>query len=180
SGSTSPRLEDRGGGRNEECGDRNRKSIVLPTQGGEKAHRGENQIPFGHQQHRQQRVRPGLIQTLKRSGPPCAVIDPANLAQRSDQALTIDPAAPTEMSGSVVLFRPLLCEQRLRAPIPLLLSPIRSDRVAAVMPDRGRGAEAQGSTLCLQAPAKIYIVTRHAKLRIEPMDGHDRCPSKGH
>src|SRR5258705_13124346 len=57
---------------------------------------------------------------------------------------------------------------------------MRSNRVAAVMPDHGRRAEAQRAAVCLQAAAKIYIIARYAKLRIEPMDGHDRRLSKGH
>src|SRR5215467_4180530 len=70
------------------------------------------------------------------------------------------------MSGRVVLPRPFLLQQSLRAPIALLLLPIRLERVAAVMPHHRRGRETNHADLT-QAPAGVDVVTGRAEDRIE-------------
>src|SRR4029450_3211312 len=75
------------------------------------------------------------------------------------------------MSQHIIFFWPFLLEQRFRLAVPLLLLPIGSDRIAAMMPDHGCRAKANGPTLLLQAPAHIHVIASRTKLWIKPSNG---------
>src|SRR4029453_16804251 len=75
------------------------------------------------------------------------------------------------MSQYIIFFWPFLFEQRFRLAVPLLLFPIGPDSIAAMMPDHGCRAKANGPTLLLQAPAHIHVITSRTKLRIKPSNG---------
>src|SRR5262249_18012263 len=61
-----------------------------------------------------------------------------------------------------------------------LLSPIRSDRIAMVMPDERRGAESQMPAALLQSPADVHVVAGLGVSRIEAAHLFERPPAKGH
>src|SRR4029450_4316081 len=75
------------------------------------------------------------------------------------------------MSKHIIFFWPFLLEQCFRLAIPLLLFPIGPDSIAAMMPDHGGRAKANGPTLLLQAPAHIHVIASRTKLRIKPSNG---------
>src|SRR5215470_8353337 len=81
--------------------------------------------------------------------------------------MAVEPPSPRDMACGVVFLRPLALEHRFRSPVTLLLFPVRSHRVAVVVPDHSSGAEAKRSTAFLQTPADIDVVTGGSKLRIE-------------
>src|SRR5581483_9538016 len=84
------------------------------------------------------------------------------------------------MAGSVVFSRPFALQVRLCFAITLLLPPICTDRIAAVMKDRSSRHKSQFGSLVLQPPAEVYIITGHAKLGIEPAHGLKRSFTKCH
>src|SRR5215510_10189622 len=72
------------------------------------------------------------------------------------------------MSKHIVFFWPFLLEQRFRLAVPLLLFPVGPHSIAAMMPDHGCSAKANGPTLLLQAPAHIHVIAGRTKLWIKP------------
>src|SRR4029079_17983288 len=86
-------------------------------------------------------------------------VDALPAVQRLGEPLAVQPPVPGHVAEVVVLLGPLALEHRLRAPVAALLAPVRADAVAAVVPDDGRGAEAEGPAAGLQAPADVDVVT---------------------
>ena len=135
---------------------------------GERAQNRHEQIPFGHQQERIDQARSRLVERLEWRQPPNAMIDAARPPPHIRDA--VHPARPFEMAGGVVFFRPFLFQQRLGFSVALLLAQIGANGVAAMMPNHGRGAEAQRPPALLQAPADIHVVPRDPELGIKSSD----------
>src|SRR5690242_9039097 len=95
-------------------------------------------------------------------------------SQRIDQTRAIQPAGPGEMTDGVVLLRPLAFEVGFGVAIVPLLTPKAPDRIAAVMPDDRRRAEAQCPPAVLQAPADVHVVAGDAESGVEPADRSQR------
>ena len=106
---------------------------------------------------------------------------------REDRArqAAVERPSPARLPGRVVLLRPLPLEQRLGLAVAVLLLPVRADRVAAVVPDHGRGAEAERPAALLEPPADVDVVAGGAELRVEAADRLERrrggtpCCSRG-
>src|SRR5438445_12165760 len=128
-------------------------------------------MPFRHLRQRAKQARRGLIERLVRREAPDAVIDarPAP-PERARQPAAVDAARPAHVPWAVVLLGPLPLQHRLRPAVPDLLFPVGTQRVPAVVPDHGGGAEAQRPALLLQPPAHVHVVPGGAELRIEPAD----------
>src|SRR5258708_19361162 len=95
-------------------------------------------------------------------------------------AIAVNPAVPGRIAGRVVFFRPFLFQHRLRPAITALLPPISAHRIAPVMPDYRRRAEAECPTVLLQPPTHIHIIARHPEQRIKTADGTKPAGSEGH
>ena len=92
-------------------------------------------------------------------------------SQRKRESPAVDASRPRQVAGAVVLLRPLRLEECLGLPVTLLLLPVRTQRVASVVPDHGRRAERKRPSTLAQAPADVYVVASGAKLRVESFDG---------
>src|SRR6478672_13305067 len=108
------------------------------------------------------------------------MIDARRPAEHELVTVTIDAARPGRMAGDIVFVGPLAFEQRLGFAVVELLSPVGSDRVAAMMPDRGRRTVAERSALLLQPPAYVDVIAGDGKLRIEAANRIERAPAKSH
>src|SRR6059058_3411528 len=82
-----------------------------------------------------------LVQYLKRGTSPRALINPAVQAEDPHQSFAIDAPVPTDMSQTVVVFRPLFFQHRLSASVSSLLLQISEHRVSPVMPHHCCGVE---------------------------------------
>src|SRR5215207_6678844 len=84
------------------------------------------------------------------------------------------------MPEGVVPLRPFPLQQRFGLAVALLLLPVSSDRVAAVVPDQRRRIEAEGPPPLLESPADIHVVTRHPESRVEAADRLELVFPEGH
>src|SRR6516165_1578944 len=82
----------------------------------------------------------------------------------------IDSPGPADMAERVAALRPFILELRLGLAVAVLLLPERADRVAPVVPDHRRRAEADRPAAVLQPPADVDIVAGGAKARVEAAD----------
>src|SRR5207247_6263824 len=82
----------------------------------------------------------------------------------------VDPARPAHVPRTIVLFRPLALQHRLRPAVADLLLPIGAHGVATMVPDQGRGTEAEGPPPLLHTPAHVHVVASSAELAIESSD----------
>src|ERR1051325_6748061 len=89
-------------------------------------------------------------------------------------AVAVDPAAPGEVAGGVVLFRPLSFEQRFGLSVTDLLVPVGEHGVSPVMPYHRCRAEAEREAFLLKTPADVDIVAGGANLFIEYADIEQR------
>ena len=100
--------------------------------------------------------------------------------ERLRQGPAVDTPGPAELSRAVVLLRPLTLQQAFGATVASLLPPVRSHRVAPVMPHHGRGMEAQRPAARLQPPAHVHVVACAEVDGIEAADGEQRVAAKCH
>ena len=91
-------------------------------------------------------------------------------AQRPREPLAVEPAR--HESGRRRCTSPATCARASPRPrrSRLLLAQVGADRVAAVVPDHRRRAEAERPAALLQPPADVDVVAGHAELRVEPAD----------
>src|SRR5215218_3700043 len=73
------------------------------------------------------------------------------------------------MTRGVILLRPLTLQEGFGFSVSLPLFPIRSDGIAAVMPDHGGGSESDLAVL-LQSPTGVHVISGGAVNRIEAAD----------
>src|SRR5215217_4797954 len=84
------------------------------------------------------------------------------------------------MPEGVVPLRPFRLQQRFCLAVALLLLPICSDRIAAVVPNHRRRAEAKSPPPLLKPPADIHVVARHPESRVEAANRLELIFAKGH
>ena len=82
-------------------------------------------------------------------------------------AVAVDPSAPGNMTGRVVLLGPFSFEQCLGFAVAYLLLPIGQDGLSPVVPYHRRRIKTQRMTLLPQSPTYINVITGSAKLFIE-------------
>src|SRR5258707_10721234 len=108
------------------------------------------------------------------------MIDSSLLTKHPGESSTIEPSGPYKIAEGIIFLRPLPFQQGLGLPVVLLLLPIGTHRVAAMMPDHSSRAETQRPAALLQPPADIDIIARNAKLGIEAADRLKAGFTKGH
>ena len=71
-------------------------------------------------------------------------------------------------------------EERLRLPVTHLLLEVRLHRVAPIVPDGRRGAEADGVVAVLEPPAEVDVVPGGGEDRLEAADILERLLGERH
>jgi hypothetical protein len=84
------------------------------------------------------------------------------------------------MAGEIVLLRPFLLQEGFRFAAIVLLLPIGPNGITPVVPNHRAWAVSEGPAVLLKAPADIHIVSRSAKLRVEPPHGLQSGFAKSH
>src|SRR6187549_1502439 len=102
------------------------------------------------------RARPA-IETLERRFSPHTVMNDGTLARGSIYTRNINATCPGKMIGCVESAWPLVLQQSLGAPIPALLAPVRSNRWAAMVPDKRGGHKTDGPSFLLYPPTDIHV-----------------------
>ena len=120
------------------------------------------------------------MEYLKGSSAPRALVNPAAQAEDPHQSFPIDAPVPTDMSQTVVVFRPLFFQHRLSASVSSLLLQISEHRVSPVMPHHCCGVETDLPPALLQSPADINIIPGRAELRIKTPNDLKGCLSERH
>src|SRR5205823_6537954 len=116
---------------------------------------------------------------LERRAAPGALVDAAPPpGEREGEASTVQAAAPAQVSGRVVLLRPLALQQRLGPAVAPLLLDVGAQRAASVVPDERRRAEAERPAELLQTPADVHVVAGGPKPGIEAVDQLEAGPSE--
>src|SRR5207302_6875487 len=110
---------------------------------------------------------------------PDAVIHAARAPHPRVNAAVHTPA-PARVAEHVVLLGPLGLEERFGLSVSDLLLPVSLQRVAPMMPDHRRGAEADRPTTILNLPTDIDVVAGHAEPWVEAADLSERGGAKGH
>src|SRR6266568_3944356 len=95
------------------------------------------------------------------------VDSPAFPAKHLSQAEAVDTSRPGAVTRGVVLLGPLPLEQRLSFSVALLLFPIASHGLPAVVPDHRARVEAEAPAGLLQLPANVDVVAGDVELRVE-------------
>ena len=138
----------------------------------------DEQVPLRHHGEGLDQARGGLVERLVWSKPPGAMIDASRAPTHI--AHPVDSSCPGEMAGGVVFLRPFPLQQRFRPAVSLLLLPVGSNRIAAMMPDQGRRVEAHRPASLLQAPAEVHIIAGDGEPAVESADGLQAGLSNGH
>src|SRR5438552_7898337 len=145
----------------------NQQGLPPNTENRENTDCDGEQEPFRHQRKRTQQAGSWLVQHLKRGTSPRALINPAVQAEDPHQSFAIDAPVPTDMSQTVVVFRPLFFQHRLSASVSSLLLQISEHRVSPVMPHHCCGVKPDLPPALLQSPTDIHIISGRTELRIK-------------
>src|SRR5206468_7591876 len=104
----------------------------------------------------------------------------ARTLNAAKKAVRVDAAAPGDLAGSVIFFRPFPFNHGFRPAVAHLLFPKSSQSPTAVMEDHGGRTETQSPSSVLDAPANIDVVSSNAELGIETADRLQPVPPKSH
>ena len=177
-----PRLHQRRAGGQRQKRQRRQQGRPDRAHGRQGRQQQDEQVPLRHGRQRPEPARPHVIDRLKEGAAPGAVVDapPRPPARRLEPAVAVEPAAPGEVAGGIVLLRPLPLQVGLGPPVVQLLVPIGADGIAAAVPDHGGGVKAERPAALLQPPADVDVVAGDAKLGVEAADRQQPVPAKRH
>src|SRR5947209_3560322 len=94
--------------------------------------------------------------------------------------ISVQSAAPLDMSHPVVLLRPLPLQHSFGFSVASLLLPICSHGPAAMMPHGGGRTESQGPSALPYSPAHIDVVAGRPESGIKSSDCQKAFPRKCH
>src|SRR4029450_1487683 len=148
---------------------------------GQEGESADHEIPLRQERHEVGHAPFGVVDRLEGGAAPWAGGGgPAPARQLPGKAVSIQTAAPGDVSPGGVLLGPLALEVRLGGAVATLLAPIGADGVAPAMPDDGSRAEADRQPAFSQPPADVPVVSGRVEPFVEAADLLERLPAKGH
>src|SRR5512133_1875825 len=141
----------------------------------------DHEVPLRQERHELRYSTFRMVNRLERSAPPRPVVDaPPPTRRLACEAVAVETPTPGHVPTGGVLLGPLALQLGLGGAVAALLAPVGADRVAAVVPDDGRRAEAEGQAALPQPPADVDVVAGGTESRIEAADLLERLPAEGH
>src|SRR5437879_6803011 len=137
-------------------------------------------VPLEREREVPEERRRRLVERLEEPAPEGAEIDDGPAREDGGGELAVDATEPARLSEQIEPIRMLEIEERLGLAVPHLLLQVRLHRVPAVVPDGGRGAEADRVPLVLEAPAEVHVVAGSREHRVEPADVLERLLREPH